>query len=299
MAGPKRILISGATGTVGSSVLSQLLDRKRSSPDFAAALRVGVRSPEKMPALEPASVEVTRMDYSDKESLKRALVGVDSVFLVFPVAMNVLELATNVFEACVEAGVKHIVKISEWDIDVLARSLDFYVEEQKVERLLTESKIPTTRLHPTNYMENFYKFYNAPHTIRTEDAFHLAFGSGRVSFIDTRDVAAVAVKMLTTPGDAGKAHTLTGVSVTMDEVAASFSRALGRTIRYVPLPLDEAKKAWLAAGLPGWLVHTLVHINDVFSRSVYDAMYPDLEEILGRKALTFDDFIRDRIDLFR
>ncbi|HYN17829.1 MAG TPA: hypothetical protein VEY96_07080 [Actinomycetes bacterium] len=84
----------------------------------------------------------------------------------------------------------------------------------------------------------------------------------RVSYIDTRDVAAVAAQVLTSPGHQGKAHTLTGPeALSGDEVTERLSAATGNQVGSVEFPADTFGQALVGAGLPGWLVERLVELN--------------------------------------
>ena len=87
-------------------------------------------------------------------------------------------------------------------------------------------------------------------------------GETRVSYIDTRDVAAVAARVLTSPGHQGKAYALTGPeALSADEVAERLSAATGRPVGSVDVPADTFGQALAGAGLPGWLVERLIELN--------------------------------------
>jgi uncharacterized protein YbjT (DUF2867 family) len=293
MVSKRKILVTGTTGTVGGYVLSGLKARIASDAGADIELVAGVRNPEKARAApELSGTEIRYMDFSDAASLKAAFEGIHTLFLLFPPSMDVFQQARNAIEAARSARISHLVKICEWDIDVLAKRMRLYAEEQKAESLLDGSGIAWTRLHPTTYADNFYKFYGASQSIPAGDSFSLAFGDARVQFIDARDVAAAAVKCLLDPKPhAGKSYLLTGYLITMAEAAAVFTEVLGKAVRYVKADGRLAKQAWEKMGLPEWLVEALDTVNEVIRSETYIQHYPDLENLLQRPPLSFRQFV--------
>jgi uncharacterized protein YbjT (DUF2867 family) len=137
-------------------------------------------------------------------------------------------------------------------------------------------------------------------TIREENAIYAQMGDGKISMVDARDIAAVAVKALTEPGHENKTYTLTGPeSLSYHELANLFSNILGRTIRYVPVTSVNARSAMLESGMPGWLVEDLVELNRDFSLGAGDVVFDDVKEVTGRNAHTYSDFIQDFIHIFK
>jgi uncharacterized protein YbjT (DUF2867 family) len=95
-----------------------------------------------------------------------------------------------------------------------------------------------------------------------QNAFYGSEADGRVSQIDIRDVAAVAVKALTEDGHIGKAYTLTGPEALMNrQIAQILSDKLGREVRYINLPPEQLKEALLSAGVPEWNADALLDLQ--------------------------------------
>jgi uncharacterized protein YbjT (DUF2867 family) len=137
-------------------------------------------------------------------------------------------------------------------------------------------------------------------TIREENAIYAQMGDGKISMVDARDIAAVAVKALTEAGHENNMYTLTGPeSLSYHELASLFSKILGRTIRYIPVTSVNTRSAMLESGMPGWLVEDLVELNKDFSLGAGDVIYDDVKEVTGRNAHTYTDFIRDFIHIFK
>jgi uncharacterized protein YbjT (DUF2867 family) len=280
------ILITGASGNVGSQVL------KRAAA-VGLRLRAAYQSRDKAQGV-PAGVETVLMDYTQPETVRGSLRGVEKVFLVGPPTANIAELEGGVVRECQRAGVTHIVKLSALG----GRQAIFPSLHRDSEERIEASGVPFTFLRPNGFMQNLVT-YNAV-TIKSQNAFYATQASGAVSHIDLRDVGAVAVKVLADDGHERQAYALTGPeALTNDQIAEKLSRATGRTIRYVDLPPAELKKALLGAGMPEWSADALLDLQRLYREGKASLVDPAVERILGRKATTFDQFARDHAGAFQ
>src|SRR6266508_1136969 len=117
--------------------------------------------------------------------------------------------------------------------------------------------------------------------------------------IDARDIAAVAARVLTSPGHQGTSYTLTGPeSLSAAEVAERLSAAIGRQVRYVNLPPDAFGQALAGAGLPGWLVDALVVGNTLLAAGDGATVTDEVARLTGRPPRTFDQFAADNRTAF-
>ena len=280
------ILITGASGNVGSEVLKQ-------AAAAGLRLRAAYQSPDKARGA-PAGVETVLMDYTQPETVRVALRGVKRIFLVGPPTANVAELEGGVVRECQRAGVTHIVKLSALG----GRQAIFPSLHRDSEERIEASGVAFTFLRPNGFMQNVVT-YNAV-TITSQNAFYAAQASGTVSHIDVRDIGAVAVKVLAEDGYERQAYALTGPeALTNDQLAEKLSRATGRTIRYVDLPPAELKKALLGAGMPEWSADALLDLQRLYREGKASLVDPAVERILGRRATTFDQFARDYAAAFQ
>jgi uncharacterized protein YbjT (DUF2867 family) len=152
--------------------------------------------------------------------------------------------------------------------------------------------VPCTFLRPNGFMQNMVN-YNAG-TIKTQNAFYGTEGEGRVSQIDIRDIAAVAVRVLSEDGHVGKAYTLTGpAAITNSEAAQTLSSTMGREIRYINLPVAQLREALLSAGMPEWSADALLDLQRLYREGKAATVAQDVEQILGRKPISFAQFCRD------
>jgi uncharacterized protein YbjT (DUF2867 family) len=274
------ILITGGSGNVGKEVLKQIAQT-------GAQVRAGFQSAGKA-AAAPSGVEIVTVDYDQPETLRAALQGVDRVFLVGPPTSRLPALERKATEVIRQSGVRHLVKLSAMG----GREAIFPRQHAQSEDYILSSGVPYTFLRPNGFMQNMVN-YNGP-TISKQNAFYGSEGNGRVSHIDMRDVAAVAVKVLTEDGHIGKAYTLTGPEpLTNSEIAQILSDDLGREIRFIDLAPAQLKPALLTAGVPEWSADALLDLQRLYREGKAAIVTREVEQILGRKPISFAQFSRD------
>jgi uncharacterized protein YbjT (DUF2867 family) len=281
------ILVTGASGSAGGAVLKEVA--KTSQP-----FRVMYRSREDV-ARVPAGIPAVIADFADKPSLRRALEGVDTVYLVCSPVRELVELESNMVDACRETGVRYVVLNSALGADDYSKSFPSW--HRKVEEKLKASSLEYTILRPNSFMQNILTYY-AP-SIRAQGAFYAAMGNARTSFIDVRDIAAVAAKTLTSLRHAGKTYELNGPeALTYAEVAEKISRASGRRIQYVNIPVEQQKRSMLDQRLPEWQVTALLDLQAYYTGGNGGEVDEVLANLLGRTPTTMDQFLAEFADSF-
>ena len=176
------ILVTGATGTVGSEVVKQLLSSKGERKDIKAAARSANDS-----TFRNLGVQALELDYNKPDTLSAALRGVDKLFLLTPFQSNMVDLTSNLVNEAKKAGVKYIVKQSVLGADAEPAITTSRLHRQ-AEKIIEESGIPFTFLRPNFFMQNFVTFYS--NFIKTQGAFYVPAGDAKASFVDVRDIAA-------------------------------------------------------------------------------------------------------------
>ena len=274
------ILITGASGNVGKEVLKQIAQT-------GIEVRAAFQSVSKA-AGTPPGVEIVSLDYNRAETLRKALKGVDRVFLVGPPTAQLTALERKAMEVIAQSDVRQVVKLSAMG----GREAIFTRHHAESEDYIQATGVPYTFLRPNGFMQNMVN-YNAP-TINAQTAFYGSEGDGRVSHIDIRDVAAVAVKALTEDGHVGRAYTLTGPeALTNKEIAQILSDELGREIRFINLAPPQLKEALLSAGVPEWNADALLDLQRLYREGKATTVTRDVEQILGRQPISFAQFFRD------
>lgn len=274
------ILITGASGNVGREVLKQICA-------VGVAVRAAYQSTQKA-AEAPQGVETVIVDFNRPETLTAALAGVGSVFLVGPVAPNLVELESEATEAIKRSGVRHLVKLSAMGTPAAT----FPRQHAESEDRIKDSGVPWTFLRPNGFMQNMVIF-NAQ-TVRRQNAFYSSQGEGKVSHVDLRDVAAVAVHALMEDGHAGRTYTLTGPeALSHSQIAEILSASLGREIRYVNLSPEQMKQALTGAGVPAWNVNGILDLEALYRDGGASAVTGDVELVTGRSPFTYSEFAHD------
>ncbi len=277
------ILITGATGNVGSEVVRQLANA-------GAPVTAAVRNAEKA-ALEFArqglAIPCKSFDYAKPETWQHALEGVESIFLIVPPGTTESKDIEAFFKKALAAGVRRLVFHS-------GRSTgDLPGEPLNVtEGLVRQSGIAWTILRPGWFMQNFLNWVGF--TIPAEAAFYLPAADAKTAFVDVRDIAAVAVEALTKPGHEGQLYEPTS-SRALDhfEVAQIISKAAGRSIRYVHLDdesfvVEMMKRGWSRASAE----HT-VFLYRIVRTGKEAAVSGDVERLLHRQPVDFEQFAQD------
>jgi uncharacterized protein YbjT (DUF2867 family) len=277
------IVVTGATGTIGTDVVKLLAQRGQE-------VRAVVRNVSKASALRGPGVDIVPGDLSDPASLDRAFHGADRLFLLTGGSPDMVGLERNAIDAARRAVVKHIVYLSSAGAE-LDSKLALAQWHATTEAELRDSGIFWTILRPTYFMQNTFSF--AP-TIKAQGAFYGASKDGQLGMIDTRDIAEVAATALTDMGHAGKTYELTGPeAISMGEVASKIAGNIGRPVKYVDLPADQLKQGMLKAGLPEWLAGDLSAMSAYFATGGAARVSPTYKEITGKRGRTYDDFLHD------
>jgi uncharacterized protein YbjT (DUF2867 family) len=282
------ILVTAATSNVGREVVRQLAA-------MGAKVRAAVRSLDRASGF-PAEVERVLFDLSQPETVRSAFSGANRAFFMTPLAPNLVELDLTCLEAAKHAGIGQIVKLSVMGADTEPEMILGQAHRES-EKAIAASGIPYTFLRPNSFHQNYIIYTSA--TIKAQNAFYLPLGEGKISFIDIRDVAAVAAEILTQGGHEGNAYTLTGSQALSNaEIARILSSVLGRTIAYTDSPADAAREAMQASGVPDRQIEMVLGLYERQKADRYATITSIVEQITGKTPIQFEQFVRDYADAF-
>ena len=173
------------------------------------------------------------------------------------------------------------------------------------EKIIEESGIPYTFLRVGAFMQNFINFFGQ--TIKTQNAIYIPAGDGKVSFVDVRDIAAIATEILSAKNNGTKSkqqyenkkYVITGnEAVSYSQSAEILSNILGRRISYVNVSEEDARKAMKNTGMEDWLVDALLEIYNIIRSGYASQTTAIIEQITRRKPISFEQFVRDYASFF-
>jgi uncharacterized protein YbjT (DUF2867 family) len=288
------ILVTGASGNIGSEIVKQLLS---DAPDVS--IKAAVHSSQNVKKVKSdARVKVIQIDYKEPDTVREALNGVDKLFLLTPDVPNAADLASNVVIEAKKAGIKQIVKQS-----VMGAALEADVGtmrlHRQVEKFIEQSGIPFTFLRPNEFMQNFINFHSP--SIKGNNAFYVPLEDAKVSLVDVRDIAAVAVKSLIDEDKhKNKTYLITGPeALSYHQVAEILSNTTGRKINYVNISDGEARAAMKEIGMSDWLINTVSELSEYFRKGKASEISPAVEDVTGNKPISFSQFAKDYAEAFR
>ena len=284
-----KVLVTGATGNVGSRVVRELQER-------GVPVRAFVRDPGKASAMLGAGVEIVPGDFGDPESIRAALDGVEGVFLACSNQPRQVEYETGVIDAAQAAGVQRIVKLSALGAEI-GSPIAFWDWHARIEEHLRASGVPFVMLRPAFSMANLL---GSAEGVRHADSLFAPADGARVAMIDPSDVAEAAAVALSTDGHEGQTYVLTDPeAITFERVAEELSAATGRHVRFVAVPDDAARQALVGTGMPEFVAGQIVAVFGLLRQGIQDRTTDKVRALTGREPRSFARFARDHAGLFQ
>jgi uncharacterized protein YbjT (DUF2867 family) len=275
-----KILVTGATGTIGKALVKALTTEQAS---FVA----GVRDKEKAAGLLGADVSLAAFDFADASTFEGATEGVDKVFLLGPpMVMQLDSLLKPFIDFLKGKDITRVVYVSALGMETLTE-LPFH--NNVVEKLKADG-FDYTILKPTFFAQNFknYEWENI-----TERGITFApAGSGKVAFVDVEDIAAVAAKVLTSDGHSGKAYEITGPqSYSYAEAADLLSEVTGKKIVYPNPSPEEYAGALKAGGAPDFIAPYMISVYSMIANNKVDRVTSVTQTLTGKAPATFKEVL--------
>jgi uncharacterized protein YbjT (DUF2867 family) len=287
------VLVAGAGGDVGGAVLELL--RAQDVPVRGLFHRDG----------EQAALGFVG-DLTRPESVAAALEGVTRMYFAMPVSPDHLLAATVVATvARSRGGLDALVDLSQMTVSQMTPTSTGESHHQRLhwlaEQVFDWSGLPVVHVRPTAFLDNPLFTTLAARSIRDRGTIELPFGTGRTSPIATHDVARVVATVLAEPAPhLGKVYELTGPrAVDLTELADEYSRALGRRISYVDVPLERWRAEVLSrAGLPPHTEQHVATMARLHRENRYDRKSDDVERVTGVPPATIEEFVAARRDFY-
>ncbi len=284
-----KILVLGATGNVGTSLVQYLVEKGES-------VKAAIYPPELEKYNTPTRVEAVPYDYYKSETHAPALQDVDRIYIISKDTDIEPDKVLNPFiDKAKAVGVKQIVLMTGMGVERASDKLGY----RRLEKYVIASGIDYTILRPNWFMQIF----KAPFilaTIKRHGSISLPAGHGKLSFIDAHDIAAMAAEALTEEKHRGKEYTLTGgEALSFAEGAEIISKVTKRTINYCESSIDELHKVISEmGGYPG----PIDQIERMFY-TVREGMVASIDmsvhEVLARPPISFEQFVQNNAHVWQ
>jgi NAD(P)H dehydrogenase (quinone) len=235
----KRILITGATGQVGSRTIDRLLKEK--DVEIVAA----VRSAQKAAAFQDRGIATVMLDLDDESTLLPALQGIHTLFVLTGYTVDMLKQSKALLDNAKKAGVEHVVHLGACGRD--DTTVAHWGWHQFVERYIEWCGLSFTHLRPETFMQNLLS-YGGEKTIK-HGVVNAFVKDARLSWVDVDDVAEVAALSLAHPEvHGGQTYRMGYDAMSFGELAELMSAIVGQPFRYEPLPPEVFLEAMRNAG---------------------------------------------------
>jgi NAD(P)H dehydrogenase (quinone) len=275
-----KILVTGASGKLGSAVLAHLLDDGTIAPsDIVAASR----DPAKLAEWTARGIETRRADFDDAESLATAFVGIDRLLLISTDELarpgKRLQQHQAAVSAAAAAGVRHLLYTSMPNPE--GSLVSFAPDHLGTEQAIKASGLTYTIIRNSWYIDNY--LMGMPHNLQA-GVWYTGMGDGRVSNISRDDCARAAAAALAAPPDGSTTLTLTGSeTLGADEIGAAVSSAAGKPMKVVRVSDEDLAAGVKGAGMPDFVVDLVVSTDANIRAGNFDLMTSDFEMLTGRK----------------
>jgi uncharacterized protein YbjT (DUF2867 family) len=283
------ITVTGSSGTIGSELVRLL-------SAAGAPTRAVFRDAKKIQSL-PGVVWV-QADLADARTLEPAIAGTTRLFLLTDNQTGFAKLQIQILRAAESLGVAHLVKLSALGASDHSKSW-IGREHHEVEEALQKTSMPWTILRPHAFMQNWLG--SLAESARTRGVIESPIEDGRVPFIDTRDVAAVAAEVLLHPeAHTGKKYVLTGgEAVGFRDLAAAITNLTGKNVTYHPITMEEARARMEEERVPREQIDATLALAAYQRAGGPTSVVSDsVARILGRPPRSIRDFVRDHQGAF-
>jgi NAD(P)H dehydrogenase (quinone) len=285
----KYITLFGATGKIGGELLGLLSTAQ--IPTIAVT-----RNKDK--AINLPLVTWVEADMRDPATLDMALTNSKAIFLVSSAGERMVEEQCNVIDAAVRGRVNHIVKLSSSMADPES-PLFIPKAHGQIEEHLRSSGLNATVLRPEGFMQNW--LLGLVNSVKSKRTIYEATGDGKRAYIDLRDSAEAAFRILLEPEQhIGHTYLLTGgKAINYDQLADIITENIGEPVQYVPITAAAAKQSLEQRGVPSWNIELfLAYYEDQLTHKT-NFIGNDIASVLQKPARTVESFVSEHIKFFK
>lgn len=276
-----KIFVTASSGNIGSQIVKFL---QSDNSDFTA----GISKNEKASSF---SYPTQIIDFGDVDSMSNAFKGHDTLFLLLPLHPLMVDWAKNAVNAAKNAGVKHIVRSSGLGTDI--NSVYFLPKLQgSIDDYIKASGLSFTITAPNNFMQNFINFH--ANDIKN-GTIYMPTGSGKVSWVDVRDIAAVNAAILQNPSNfSGQTIEITGgESLSYADCVATISKVIGKQISFVDVPEQAAIDGMKQYNMPDFIIEVMSSLNLLIKEGKAEKITDIVSSIIGKSPINFNEFVNE------
>ena len=283
------ILITGATGKTGSATAKSLGEK-------GERFRALIRNEEKKEGLESIGGEVVIGSIENTDVVNQSMQGVKTVLVLLPNSESQLALEKQLVDSAKQAGVERIVKMSSIEAtpDATSPIPKLHLES---EEYIKQSGLAWTMIKPNFYMQNLLA---SAGTIKDQGKIFLPMGEGKTGMIDTTDVGTVIAKVLSEDGHESMNHEITGPEIlSFYEVAEIFSRALGKQVDYVDVPMDAYKETLGQFLTNQWHLDAVIDLFKGIAEGGIEDKTNTFNELTGETPKSLSQFLAENSFIFK
>ena len=283
------ILITGATGKTGSATAKSLGEK-------GETFRALIRNEEKKEGLESLGGEVVIGSIENTDVVNQSMQGVKTVLVLLPNSESQLALEKQLVDSAKQAGVERIVKMSSIEAtpDATSPIPKLHLES---EEYIKQSGLAWTMIKPNFYMQNLLA---SAGTIKEQGKIFLPMGDGKTGMIDTTDVGKVLAKVLSEDGHESMNHEITGPEIlSFYEVAEIFSKALGKQVDYVDVPMDAYKETLGQFLTNQWHLDAVIDLFKGIAEGGIEDKTDTFNELMGETPKSLSQFLAENSFIFK
>ena len=283
------ILITGATGKTGSATAKSLGEK-------GERFRALIRNEEKKEGLESLGGEVVIGSIENTDVVNQSMQGVKTVLVLLPNSESQLALEKQLVDSAKQAGVERIVKMSSIEAtpDATSQIPKLHLES---EEYIKQSGLAWTMIKPNFYMQNLLA---SAGTIKDQGKIFLPMGEGKTGMIDTTDVGTVIAKVLSEDGHESMNHEITGPEIlSFYEVAEIFSKALGKQVDYVDVPMDAYKETLGQFLTNQWHLDAVIDLFKGIAEGGIEDKTNTFNELTGETPKSLSQFLAENSFIFK
>ncbi len=279
----KKILITGATGSVAGLTIQSILAKSKD-----VSLRAYVRNPDRAENLKNLGIELVQGDFENQDALNKAAEGMDAVFSLTIANENADKQGIAITKAAKHAGVKHLVRNS-----AIGAAADAPTENGKL-HFATDEDIIASGLTYTIFRPHFFmqNLFYALQTIKEQGNMYWGMGDGKLGLVDVRDLADSYAEVLVNGGHENKIYTPTGPeSISFYDMSKIISDSWGKPVTYVPVSPDNIYDSLKGMGADDFSARLMKQYSIAYGNNWGNFVNDDVESVTGHKSRSFKQFV--------